>query len=88
MGEAKRLELCVLLEAPDQMQLQVRQADAAALAAVYEAFRWPHELWWQVGSPSRDTSGSKFLAGGGPEGIPLAGRVLVARAEAAGPLFW
>jgi hypothetical protein len=48
VAEAKRLELCVLLEAPDQMQLQVRQPDAAALAAVYEAFRWPTELWWQV----------------------------------------
>lgn len=48
VGEAKRLELCVLLEAPDQMQLQVRQPDAAALAAVYEAFRWPDECWWQV----------------------------------------
>jgi hypothetical protein len=46
--EAKRLELCVLLEAPDQMQLQVRQPDAAALAAVHEAFAWPHELWWQL----------------------------------------
>lgn len=50
MGEAKRLELCVLLEAPDQMQLQVRQPDDAALAAVHEAFAWPQQLWWQVGS--------------------------------------
>jgi hypothetical protein len=39
VGEAKRLELCVLLN---------RQPDAAALEAVRHAYRLPTDFWWQV----------------------------------------